>query len=542
MKIKKNLMLLTIILISIGLFSFSNRVNAATISDDGKYYLILSVCWDNEDIDGEYAKIIRFNVEDGETKVKLSELTEGIVPFNGENQFSHWGKNFSDDEKADEELAIADFNHSGEFNGVSYTNGLVLWAKFSNEPLQGTGKYYLTLDPFAGTINGKANLRLISQSTEFKTVDLTKYIPVREGCTFKGWDLNGKFVTSIDSSAFANTDAVNVTATYTQDTFVGDGIVVVLNANGGTIDGKSSNKYDYLGGGNSGTSMSLLPYIPVREGYSFNGWNTKSDGSGENYTYIYWRLWDKDNTWDSTVERDTLIQEDSGYERYKNLTLYATWTKNPETPTTPDEPTKPTEDTVKEIQSTGEIKTNIQFTNGISKDYKLDVEKIGIKKELLDKNVKFIVDMNVLDGNDVVKISDNKMKIRIAMPEDLKGYNKYEVVYILNDEIKERIPATVENGYIVFETSHLSQYGIVATNVEKEPEKINNETNNSKTTDNIRTSKTVGTNVKEKSKKTKNETKNPKTADNIMTSIMLFVTSITAIGALTVVNRKKLKK
>ena len=150
--------------------------------------------------------------------------------------------------------------------------------------------------------------------------------------------------------------------------------------------------------------------------------------------------------------------------------------------------------------------------------------------------------MNVLDGNDVVKISDNKMNIRIAMPEELKGYNKYEVVYILNDEIKERIPATVENGYIVFETSHLSQYGIVVTNVEKEPEKTNNETNNSKTTDNIRTSKTVGTNVKEKSKKTKNETKNPKTADNIMTSIMLFVTSITAIGALTVVNRKKLKK
>lgn len=539
MKIKKNLMLLTIILISIGLFSFSNRVNAATISDDGQYSLILNVM--DGDIDGEYGKIIKFNVEDGETTVKLSELTAGIVPFNGKNEFSHWAK--FGGEKADEELAIADFKWSGEFNGVPYTNGLVLWAEFSDKPLQGTGKYYLTLDPFAGAINGsKANLRLISESTEFKTVDLTKYIPVREGCTFKGWDLNGKFVTSIDSSAFANTDVVDVTATYTQDTFVGDGIVLVLNANGGTIDGKSSNKYDYLGGGNSGTAMSLLPYIPVREGYSFNGWNTKSDGSGKNHTYIYWRLWDKDNTWDSTVERDTLIQEDSGYERYKNLTLYATWTKNPETPTTPDEPTKPTEDTVKEIQSTGEIKTNIQFTNGISKDYKLDVQKIGIKKELLDKNVKFIVDMNVLDGNDVVKISDNKMKIRIAMPEDLKGYNKYEVVYILNDEIKETIPTTVENGYIVFETSHLSQYGIVAINVEKEPEKTNNETNNSKTTDNIRTSKTVGTNVKEKSKKTNNETKNPKTADNIMTSIILFVTSITAIGALTVVNRKKLKK
>uniref|UniRef100_UPI00345B59DB hypothetical protein n=1 Tax=uncultured Ruminococcus sp. TaxID=165186 RepID=UPI00345B59DB len=34
----------------------------------------------------------------------------------------------------------------------------------------------------------------------------------------------------------------------------------------------------------------------------------------------------------------------------------------------------------------------------------------------------------------------------------------------VNDEIKETLPAAVENGYIVFETNHLSQYGIIATN------------------------------------------------------------------------------
>lgn len=56
------------------------------------------------------------------------------------------------------------------------------------------------------------------------------------------------------------------------------------------------------------------------------------------------------------------------------------------------------------------------------------------------------------------------MKIKIALPEELKGFNKYQAVYILNDEIKETMPATIENGYIVFETTHLSQYGIVATN------------------------------------------------------------------------------
>lgn len=81
----------------------------------------------------------------------------------------------------------------------------------------------------------------------------------------------------------------------------------------------------------------------------------------------------------------------------------------------------------------------------------MDIKPIEVKKDLADKNVKFIADINVLDGsNNIVKISDTKIKIRIALPEDLKGYSKYEVVYILNGEIKETIPATVENGYIVF--------------------------------------------------------------------------------------------
>ena len=154
-----------------------------------------------------------------------------------------------------------------------------------------------------------------------------------------------------------------------------------------------------------------------------------------------------------------MITEDNGYVRYKNVTLYASWTK------TSGEPENPGKDTVKELQSTGETKAKIEFATEVSKDYKLDIKSIEVKKELADKNVKFVADINVLDGNNnVVKISNTKMKIRIALPEDLKGYDKYEVVYIVNDEIKEALPAAVENGYIVFETNHLSQYGIVGTN------------------------------------------------------------------------------
>lgn len=362
MKFKKILLFLFITVIS---FCGVISANALTISDDGKYTLILTSSDGDVSIDGASEKVIRFNVNEDETTVKLSELTKKIVPFNGRNEFAYWGS-FTG-EKESEDIAITEFRWSGEVVGGEYTNGLTLYAIFSDKPLQGTGTYYITLDGFAGTINGEKIVKLTSKSTEFKTVDLTKY-------------------------------------------------------------------------------------TPVRKGYTFNGWNTKKDGSGEILKYVYWRFWDKENETD--VEKDTLIKEDNGYERYKNVTLYASWIKN-----------SSDEDTVKEIENTTGIKTIISFEKEVSKDYTLDIKQIDIKKELADKNIKFLVDINVLEGVNIVKINNIKMKIKIALPDNLKGYTKYEIVYIDNNEVKETIPAKVENGYIVFETSHLSQYGIVATSI-----------------------------------------------------------------------------
>ena len=480
MNLKKTLFMMLIAVVSVlGI----TTVDALTISDDGKYTLILTSTAENASIDGKEQKVIRFNVAEGETTVKLSELTIGIVPFNGKNEFSHWEK--AGGEKVSDDIAISDFSWSDV--AETYTNGLTLYARFSDKLLQGTGTYYLTLDPFAGKVNGQSIMKLTSKSTEFETVNLTKYIPVREGFTFNGWELDGKIVTSIDSSYFANRDCIEITATYTQDTFNGDGIVLKLNANGGKIDGKEFNSYDYIGGGNSGTTMSLLPYIPVRDGYTFNGWNTKKDGSGENYNYVYWRFWDIDEKTDKEFEKDTKIKEENGYERYKNITLYASWTKN------------------KEIKNDGEVKASIIFDKEISKNYVLDTKKVEVKKELADKNVKYVVDINVLENGHIVEINDTKMKIRIALPEDLKGYKKYEVVYIKDNQIQETIPATIEDGYIVFETSHLSEYGIVAT------EKLSN------------------TNVE-----------NPKTGDNVMMYLATGILSIIGLaGASLIVYRKK---
>ena len=460
MNLKKKLFMMLITLIAtLGI----TIVNAATISDDGKYTLILTSNEEYVSIDGKSEKIIKFNVAEGETTVKLSELIKEIVPFNGKNEFAYWGS-FTG-EKVSDDIAITDFKWSSDLGGVSYTNSLTLYAIFSEKPLQGTGTYYLTLDSFAGKVNGESIIKLTSKSTEFKTVDLKKYIPEREGFTFNGWELDGKIVTSIDSSYFANRDCITVTATYTQNTFNGNGIVLKLNANGGKIDGKETNSYDYIGGNNSGTTMSLLPYIPVKNGYTFNGWNTKKDGSGKNYNYVYWRFWDIDEKTDKEFEKDTKIREENGYERYKNITLYAFWIKNNE---------------VNEIKSDGEVKASIIFDKEISKDYVLDIKKIEVKKELADKNVKYVVDINVLENGQIVNINDVKMKIKVALPEDLKDYKKYEIVYILDNEIKETIPATIEDGNIVFETSNLSEYGIVATE-----KSLNTNVDNPETGDNI---------------------------------------------------------
>lgn len=529
-----------LIMLLVAVFSISGIicVNAATIKDDGKYSLVLECNAMSEGtIDGETSKIIKFDVADGEDSVSIAELTKGIVPFDGEHEFSHWSTDFSDTSKADDEIPISKFSRSGNVylnNGteVEFKNGFFLYGVFSDKPLKGTGTYYLNLDAFGGTVKDKSVYQITSKSNEFKTVDLTKYEPERKGCTFKGWDLNGKYVNKITAADFADRDSVTVIATYTANEGFDDSkIHVTLDANGGTIDGKKSAKYNYLGGGNSGTSMSLLPYVPTRSGYTFNGWNSKKDSSGKNYKYLYWREWDKEN-WDndreSEFERDGLIKEDSGYERYLNLTLYATWTKDASTP----------DDTVKVIESNDGIKGSIEFADGIDSNYKLVINNVDVNKDLADKNVKFIADIKVLKDNEIVEISGTKMKIRIALPEELKGYNTYSVVYILNDEIKETIPATLQDGYIVFETTHLSEYGIIATNTNSTPG--NSEDNSNKNGD----KKTKAEIDKSTSNATDTKSTSPKTGSEGMLILLLAILLISGgtVTELLILSGKKREK
>ena len=229
----------------------------------------------------------------------------------------------------------------------------------------------------------------------------------------------------------------------------------------------------------SGKEYQYILYFKAKEGYAFTR-DTKLKINGKYYNY-------KVSDW----EEETDVDE-----------FQTTWRMYPDLTMIPTSSEQPTQDTVKEIKSTN---GSITFEKEVSKNYTLDIKQVEISKILKDKNVKYLVDINVLENGQKIEIKDTKMKIRIALPEDLKGYSKYEIVYVLNDEMKETIQATIEDGYIVFETLHLSEYGIVATE------------------------KSSGTNFE-----------NPKTGDNITLYIATTIFSIVGlIGSSMIIYRKK---
>ena len=138
-----------------------------------------------------------------------------------------------------------------------------------------------------------------------------------------------------------------------------------------------------------------------------------------------------------------------------------------------------------------------------------DARKIEAKT---NKTLIKLYGINMLDkGNKVVDMPNGTYTIKVALSDLLKKYSDYQVVYINESEV-ELIPVKVEDGYIVFNTTYLSKYGIVG--LEKTTKK-----------DII-----TGENIT-----------NPKTADSIVTyGLLLF--SLIISTALVVLRIRKLKE
>ena len=154
--------------------------------------------------------------------------------------------------------------------------------------------------------------------------------------------------------------------------------------------------------------MYVFHYIPERKGYKLIGWNSQSNGSGKICNSVYWNDWSVDPN--SEYVRKDLTNDKS---RYKNLILYATWEKTSED-----------EDQSKEIftREESELKGSLKTDWEIDENYMLDIKKSEIPEGLENNDIKLVLDINVLNNNfEIVEMNGMKMKIKIELPEELKG-------------------------------------------------------------------------------------------------------------------------
>ena len=116
-------------------------------------------------------------------------------------------------------------------------------------------EYTLT---FATNGGSKINDLPVSAGT---TVDLTKYIPIKEGCAFAGWYSDSKLTTAVTSLKL--TADTTVYAKWTPAEYT-----LTFATNGGS-------KINDLPV-SAGTTVDLTKYIPTKEGYAFAGWYSDS--------------------------------------------------------------------------------------------------------------------------------------------------------------------------------------------------------------------------------------------------------------------------
>ena len=485
------------------------------------------------DINGETMAQVTLKLEEGQ-KVNVNDVfkEKGFNVFYEGKKFLNW-KKYSETEpsKEVETLTTTDFGQVklgyGE-NAKTVENAVVLMANFDYEGgYESDDYYYISLNPCKGKINDNGTLKsivnIIIPKSEFTTVDLTKYVPTgADGYTFTGWYIgeSGKGLGYEYKEEITKTD-FKENYLYVYGAFLSNsvenaysGYSISFNANGGTIDGKTVKEYGYVAP-NSGYPIYFEKLIPKREGYKFIGWNTKADGSGKNLTGLYWPEWDE-NRWG----------EGDWYEvTGRKMTLYATWEKTAETVTpapTPEE-NKGTELSTKVENS--EVEVKVELEKAVEKGSKLQIVKVAEEKieevKKVEEDLKTVFDINVVSNTgDIIKIEDNKMQIKILLEEDLRGYKNYQVVYIKDGKIVEEMPTKIEGNYIVFETTHLSEYGIVANNNEKVEEAQKPQTDNKETQEEA------------------NKTQNPQTGDNVVVFGIIFVVAVLGLAISTIISKK----
>lgn len=164
--------------------------------------------------------------------------------------------------------------------------------------------------------------------------------------------------------------------------------------------------------------------------------------------------------------------------------------KDPVEPT----PTPGDEGKIKDLTNS-DTGVSISLTNGVPEGAKLYADTMAtesvleikpeLKEELPGLLTVYQITVKDADGK-TVEVKNNPMTVKIPMTDRLKGYKYYQAVY-LGDPL-ERFDAVVEGDFLVFETTHLSQYAILGSNTpfetSEKPGKPSEKTESPQTGDN----------------------------------------------------------
>ena len=110
----------------------------------------------------------------------------------------------------------------------------------------------------------------------------------------------------------------------------------------------------------------------------------------------------------------------------------------------------------------------------INSKYELNVEDKSSEKEKISDqidnyDVLSLYDVSVYNGKKLVEMKDGKYTIKIKLKEEDVMYQNHRIIYVDDEgKVAEYFDGRVEDGYIVFETTHLSQYGVIAEVVPEE--------------------------------------------------------------------------
>ena len=207
-----------------------------------------------------------------------------------------------------------------------------------------------------------------------------------------------------------------------------------------------------------------------------------------------------------------------------NDVIKAVPVKDPVEPT----PTPGDEGKIKDLTNS-DTGVSISLTDGVPEGAELYADTIaqesvlGSRPELKEElpGLLSIYEISVRKDGKALEIKDNPMTVKIPMNDHLKGYKYYQAVYLGNP--LERFDAEVEGNFLVFETTHLSQYAILGSNTPFETsEKPTDPTTPTDPTDPTDPAKP------EQPDKPSEKTESPQTGDN--SNMFLLVALLFASG------------